>query len=193
MLPIDHLAHLEPAASLAAMLKFFDGLPPVLPERMIGRWHGGEIATGHAFDGLLAPSGWHGKAFHSADSVDPLLFRGRRGRLFAGNPALMPLGLLRLAPVLAKSRAAGAAFRAIGPAFATRRPAARLRRTDYRGVVTATMIYDALPINDVFRLVDADTVLGAMDIRGYPDPFFFTLRRERGVASGDLAAPATTL
>jgi hypothetical protein len=40
------------------------------------------------------------------------------------------------------------------------------------------MIYDNLPINDVFRKVDQDTVLGAMDLKGIPRPFFFVLRRE---------------
>ena len=33
-------------------------------------------------------------------------------------------------------------------------PLARLRMTEYRGVVSATMIYDSLPLNDVFRKVD---------------------------------------
>ena len=40
------------------------------------------------------------------------------------------------------------------------------------------MVYDALPIIDVFRRVGADTVLGAMDMRGLPAPFFFVLRRD---------------
>jgi Domain of unknown function (DUF4334) len=40
------------------------------------------------------------------------------------------------------------------------------------------MIYDSLPINDIFRKVDDDTVLGAMDLRLTPQPFFFILRRE---------------
>ena len=44
------------------------------------------------------------------------------------------------------------------------------------------MVYDALPIHDVFRLVDQETLLGAMDIRGYPEPFFFVLRREAAPA-----------
>jgi len=33
------------------------------------------------------------------------------------------------------------------------------------------MCYDALPINDVFRKVDNDTVLGALDLRGLQMPF----------------------
>ena len=160
------------------MLAFYDSLPAVPVAALIGGWKGGEIATGHAFDGLLGPSGWHGKRFRSADAVDPLVFRGKDERLFAGNPALIPLGLIGRFPGLAKSKLSAGIFRAAGPLFATIKPAARLRMTEYRGVTSATMIYDALPINDVFRLVDADTLLGAMDIRGFADPFFFTLRRE---------------
>ena len=41
------------------------------------------------------------------------------------------------------------------------------------------MIYDSLPINDVFRMVDEDTVMGVMDRKGEEQPFFFMLRRER--------------
>ena len=180
--PLSSLARLEllePAATLAAALALYDSLPPVPIEAMIGQWRGGEIATGHRFDGLLGPAGWYGKRFHSADAVDPLVFRRTDGRLFAGNPALMPLGLLDRFPALAKSKVSAAMFRAAAPRFATTESKARLRMTEYRGKVSATMIYDALPINDVFRLVDADTVIGAMDIRGYADPFIFTLRRDQ--------------
>jgi hypothetical protein len=49
---------------------------------------------------------------------------------------------------------------------------------EYRGVVTAAMSYDQLPIIDVFRSVDADTLVGAMDMRGLEQPFLFVLRRE---------------
>ena len=59
----------------------------------------------------------------------------------------------------------------------TTKPKARLRRMEYRGVVSATMIYDALPILDIFREVDQATLLGLMDLRGMPQPFFFILRR----------------
>ena len=175
---LTRLCQLEPAAPLADVLALFDGLPPAPIATLIGDWKGGEIATGHAFDGLLGPSGWHGKRFVSADVVDPLVFRRKDGRLFAGNPGLMPLGLIKRFPAMARSRLSAALFRGAAPLFATARPAARLRMTEYRGVTSATMIYDALPINDVFRLVDANTMLGAMDIRGFPEPFFFTLRRE---------------
>ena len=51
--------------------------------------------------------------------------------------------------------------------------------TTYRGKPTATMVYDNLPINDVFHKVDEDTVLGIMDLKGMKQPFFFVLRREK--------------
>jgi hypothetical protein len=72
----------------------------------------------------------------------------------------------------------------------TDQPKARLRMTEYRGVVSATMIYDSLPINDIFRKVDDHTVLGAMDLRFAPQPFFFILRREHlGPDDGDGLCP----
>jgi hypothetical protein len=50
--------------------------------------------------------------------------------------------------------------------------------TEYRGKNSATMIYDQLPINDVFRKLDGDTVLSVMDNKIVKDPFFFKLTRE---------------
>ena len=40
------------------------------------------------------------------------------------------------------------------------------------------MIYDSLPINDILRKVDDDTVLGLMDSRFSAQPFFLILRRK---------------
>ena len=42
------------------------------------------------------------------------------------------------------------------------------------------MIYDQLPINDVFRKLDDDAVLGVMDSKVLKDPFFFKLTRDKG-------------
>jgi hypothetical protein len=57
--------------------------------------------------------------------------------------------------------------------------AASLRRVEYRGVVTATMVYDKHPIFDHFRQVDERTVLGVMDRKGADMPLYFYLRRRR--------------
>jgi len=52
----------------------FDALPPASIETLIGTWKGFEFPSGHPNDGLLAASGWFGKRFTDADTVDPLLF-----------------------------------------------------------------------------------------------------------------------
>lgn len=53
-------------------------------------------------------------------------------------------------------------------------------RTWENRVCRAVRCYDALPIIDVFRKVDDDTVVGAMDLRGLETPFMFVLRRDLG-------------
>jgi hypothetical protein len=48
---------------------------------------------------------------------------------------------------------------------------------EHRGVVSATMVYDQLPILDCFRRIDEGTILGVMDLKGMARPFFFSLSR----------------
>lgn len=128
-------------------------------------------------DGLLEAYGWHGKRFDGPDAAHPLVFADDRGR-FSVNPAVVPMRLVdRHGPRLRGPRVAAVARRSLRAAR-TRRPRARLRMMEHRGVVTGTMSYDALPINDHFRSVDGDTLLGVMDLRGMSHPFFFVLRRE---------------
>jgi len=55
---------------------------------------------------------------------------------------------------------------------------ARLRRIDYRGAVSAAMIYDRLPIIDHFRAVDDDTVMGLMETRGRRGAAFYLTRKK---------------
>ena len=50
--------------------------------------------------------------------------------------------------------------------------------TEYRGKISATMIYDQLPIHDFFRKLDDNTVMGIMDLKDMKGPFFFKLKRE---------------
>jgi hypothetical protein len=63
--------------------------------------------------------------------------------------------------------------------FKTDSSQARIRMMEYRQKISATMIYDNLPINDIFRKVDDNTLLGLMDFKGQPQPFFFVLKRDR--------------
>lgn len=170
------LADLEPVCSRPDAEGFFDSLPPVRPEDVTGRYRGRELATGHPLDGLLERSGWYGKQFDDVDHVHPLLFRDPRGDLFAVDPRRVPLGLAPKVPVAVVEKAR-AALGLLKPAIRTSKHRARLRAVEHRGVVTAAMVYDHLPIIDVFRRVDDNTLLGAMDLRGAP-PYFFILSKD---------------
>jgi hypothetical protein len=158
-------------------LAFFDDLPAVPADEMLGRWRGSGLPTGSPLDGLLEAYGWYGKEFVDAETVHPLLFAGRGGPRPV-HPALVPLSVLRTAPRVAHSRVLRRVFPGVRPLLYTDKPQARLRTLEHRGVRTAAMVYDALPIIDVFRRVTADEVLGLMDMRGLPEPFFFLLDRE---------------
>ncbi|MCQ2000964.1 DUF4334 domain-containing protein [Arthrobacter zhaoxinii] len=172
------LQELQAGTDAGTALAFFDSLPPVQVPELNGSWRGTEVPTGHRLAGLLEPLGWYGKRFDGAEEVFPLVFSGSGGGVFNVNPALVPLSaVLRFGPLLRKPDVL-AAVRPALRAARTRRPGARLRMTEYRGVLSASMIYDALPVLDVFRRVDARTVLGAMDLRGPGAPFFFALRRD---------------
>jgi len=146
----------------------FDSLPPTSVEKLIGTWKGAEFPSGHPNDGLLAESGWFGKRFTDADTVDPLLFyKADRKTYFAADP-------------LKKFKASAEGVKDIASVqkeIETSEPTARLRLAEYRGQVTVAMIYDQAPIIDYFHQVDDDTLLGAMDRRGDKGTYFFVLRR----------------
>jgi len=173
---LNELEALEPSCSPAAAMALFDKLPAVRADDILGRWKGRELETGHPMDGRLVASRWYGKQFDSTENVHPLLFTTPSGELFAGDPSRMPLQLAeKISPSIV-----GVAGKFIGlakPVIKTTKYTARLRNVEYRGVITAAMIYDALPIIDVFRQVDANTLLGVMDLRGSV-PYFFILVRD---------------
>ncbi len=160
----------------AQALAYFDQLNPVSVEAMIGHWRGEGIDTGHDMDGMLEATRWYGKVFESSDAVHPLVHTGFFGGKISINPALLPM---KLATVLSLPRIVIlVAFTILRPFLATRKPKARLRMMQFRGKLSATMIYDAKPINDVFRKIDDETVLGLMDQRGDSAPFFFKLMKD---------------
>lgn len=157
--------------------ELFDRLPAARVAEVTGaRWRGEELDTGHRFAGVLVASGWYGKQFDDPESVHPLLFADESGSVFAVDPRRVPLGLAGKVP-LAGVRTVRKLLPVLGPVIRTRRPAARLRDIEYRGVLSAAMVYDQLPIIDHFRRVDIDTLLGVMDMRGMGEPYFFVLRR----------------
>ena len=163
-------------------LDLFDSLEPVDIEFMIDRWKGDGHPTDHPLDGLLEVFHWYGKHFESAEDVHPLLFSNRRGKLVRVNPGYMkPSFVMAEQMSKLKSKTAGNIFQLLLPLFSTSKSRARLRMTEYRGKTSATMIYDQLPINDVFRKLDDDAVLGVMDNKIMKDPFFFKLTRDSSV------------
>ncbi|MGF1514950.1 MAG: DUF4334 domain-containing protein [Elainellaceae cyanobacterium] len=160
-------------------LSLFDSLPPVDIAFMMGRWCGSGFPTDHPMDGFLEAAKWYGKEFITPDAVHPLLFSGGGGDIYkvAPNPTLMDW-MLQLP--LPKNDAMQPVYTALNALLKTEDPQARLRMMEHRGQVSATMIYDYLPIHDAFRKVDDDTVFGLMDWKDHPQPFFFVLRRDRG-------------
>ena len=169
-------------ATTAEALARFDSLPGVTVAACLGRWRGTSLPTGHPLDGLLESLGWHGKAFRDADTVHPLLFRTRRGAVVALDPIPFLVRPLLRRPALLRHRALAAAFTSALPLLRTSEPRARLRRVEQRGVLSTAMLYDGLPILDLFRAAGPATLLGLMEARGMPQPFFFLLQREAGTA-----------
>lgn len=163
-------------------LELFDSLETVDTEFMIGRWQGDGYPTDHPLDGLLEVSHWYGKLFESDDDVHPLLFSNRRGKLVRVNPGYMkPSYALAGHMSKFKSKTVGNIFQFLLPLFSTSKSRARLRMMEYRGKTSATMIYDQLPIHDVFRKLDDNNVLSVMDNKLIEDPFFFKLTRDENV------------
>ncbi|WP_435735972.1 DUF4334 domain-containing protein [Cellulosimicrobium sp. PMB13] len=171
------LADLERGATTATALALHDTLPAVEIDDLRGTWRGSGLPTGHPLDGLLEALGWYGKRFDGPDAAHPLLFAHRRGGVVDVDPAFAPLPLVLRCARLLRRPSVARAVRGALPLVRTRRPRARVRRVEHRGVVTATMVYDALPVHDVLRAVDHDTLVGLMDARGMARPFFFVLRR----------------
>lgn len=162
-------------ATTASALEIFDSLDPVDIDFMIGQWSGEGFNTGHQMDGLLEAYNWYGKRFESQEDVHPLIFSVLGKGLASVNPVFMGKAMRMKIP---KSGILPLISRIVMPLLTTSYSKARLRMTSYRGKLSATMCYDQLPIHDVFRRIDKDTVFGVMDLKGMEIPFFFILHRE---------------
>jgi hypothetical protein len=175
--PSTWLQEREGGTTTDEVLRFFDALPTVAPSEMFGRWRGASLPTQHPMDGMLEALGWYGKEMIDVETVHPLLF-GPRGETRM-EPRYVPTRLMQVRFSPAMRRALGAVFPLVLPLVQARSSAARLRSLEHRGVTTTAMIYDRLPIADLFRRVDATRMLGLMDVKGATAPFFFVLTREQ--------------
>ncbi|MEC7118460.1 MAG: DUF4334 domain-containing protein [Pseudomonadota bacterium] len=169
-------AMITSGATTEQALDFFDALEAVELHMMIGQWRGVGLPTQHLMDGLLESFGWYGKAFFDPDHVHPLLFK-INDQVAAIDPRWVPISLvaqyqLPLQNLLAKLSTPAKHM------MTTSESRARIRMVDFRGKLSATMIYDHFPIFDIFRRIDDNTLLGVMDFKGIKQPFFFVLYRD---------------
>ena len=164
--------------TLEQALELFDSLEPVDIDFMIGRWWGEGYHTGHPNDGQLEALHWYGKLFESSEDVHPLLFLNRHGEIVSLDPGAMASGGEQSGP---PSNTSVKIFQLMMPLLTTSESRARLRMTEYRGKVSATMIYDQMPVYDIFRKLDDNTVFAVMDNKTIKDPFFFKLNRDQGL------------
>ena len=163
--------------STSEALTLFDELPAVDLDFMLGRWKGSGFNTNHPMDGWLEIAGWYGKEFIDCDRVHPLLFSTKDQKIIKIAPVLFGLKLALQFPQL-KSQTLKPILDLSISILKTDDSQARMRMLEHRGKLSATMIYDRLPINDIFRKVDDNTLLGLMDFKRMHQPFFFVLRRD---------------
>ncbi|QBJ96932.1 DUF4334 domain-containing protein [Rhodococcus sp. ABRD24] len=129
---------------------------------------------------------WRGFAFDTGHRTGSLLDRARwYGKAFTSETDVQPL--------LCRSKS-GQLFSDVG----TGHGEASLWEVAFRGEVTATMVYDGLPIFDHFKKVDADTVIGVMNgksnlVFDAGEHFWFGLERDAALpdlVTNDPAEPA---
>lgn len=161
-------------------IAYFDSLKPISINEMIGfYWQGEGIDTDHPMDGMLESSRWWGKCFIGENEVHPLVHKGIFKKRFFVNPALLPIKLATNLPL--RDVLGPVFFPPLSPFLSTRKPKARLRMIMFRGQLSAAMCYDAKPINDCFRKIDDDSVIGWMDFKGMKQPYFFKLFRDQAL------------
>jgi hypothetical protein len=132
--------------------RLWAGLRPVTVDEVLGRWRGGDFATGHVASTVLEKVRWHGKWFDGPLDATPLVCRGEDGELYSNVDA-------------------GGGGEA------------SLWEVAFRGEVTATMVYDRMPVLDHFKAVDDATLMGIMNGKlagtfGVDDLYYFWLERE---------------
>jgi hypothetical protein len=89
----------------------------------------------------------------------------------------MPLAAALLWLRLARSAPIRGEFALLRRALRARGRTARLVRVEFRGCLSAALVYDRQPIVDHFRRIDAIRMLGVMQARS-ASPYFFLLTAE---------------
>jgi len=143
---------------------FYDSLPKVLPEEMIGSWKGNSWKIGMPLDNAIKISQWHGKTFHSPTDVDAIICKFNFLSIvgFMGSILFFPW----------KIKGKTKKYRIPGTK-------ASLKQMTYRMQSSTSMTYNNLPITDHFRKIDSDTLMGIMDVKGISAlEFIFYIQKE---------------
>ena len=157
--------------------KWFKTLGPVLPAEMVGLWRGEDIPSDHPFDGVLENLQWFGKRFLPDLRADALLFQWKPDRLVPLEPAAFPIRLaIRLAP-LGRTSLARKLFSHVQKVARAHGTTAKLTLRMVDGLETTAMVYDKLPVIDVFGRVAENEVAGMMVVDGDDRWYFFRLRK----------------
>lgn len=136
------------------------------PDELDAVWAGLEVVEASAILGS-----WQGFAFPTGHPVERVLAKSRwHGKRFAALDDATPLVCRADDGSLYSDTIAG-------------KGGAGLWHVEFRGEVTATMVYDGMPVLDHFKRVDDNTLMGIMN--GKPDVvlangrhFYFGLERE---------------
>lgn len=147
----------------------FDTLNSVSIEMLTGTWKVDPSYTETSGGKMLIESGWWGARFVDAETVDPLLYPTPDGNaVFAAD----------LQAVLAVLSTGERDIPARRNEVETSTPIGRLRMVEYRDVLTATLVYDQVPVLDYLRAIDRDTIVAAVEHRGrVKQPDYALLRR----------------
>lgn len=163
------IRELSGSPTQTALADAFDALAPAGVGMLTGFWKADPGYAETPGGRLLIESGWWGARFVDQETVHPLLFRtGDGDGLFAAD-------LLRVLALLGDGAQDLSARR---EQVETSAPIGRVRMIEYRGVVTATLVYDQVPVLDYLRVVDNDTMVAAVEGRGMVErPAYALLRR----------------
>ena len=163
--------------TLEEAFQLYDKLETIKIEEIIGLWKGSSFPTGNILDGLLEKFNWFGKEFVDKDNVNPLVFLDNQRKRFNVDPSKIPIGFLNKVKrkEIKNTNLLKNIFLILK--FKTNKSSARLSMIEYLGKISVAMIYDNLPIIDIFRKIDQNTLLGVMDMKSQK-PFFFMLKRE---------------
>lgn len=147
----------------------FDTLNPVSIDMLVGTWKVDPSYADTPGGKMLVESGWWGARFVDIETVDPLLYPRPDGNgVFAAD-------LLAVLAVLSTGERDISARR---DEVETSTPIGRIRMVEYHGVLTATLVYDQVPVLDYLRAVDGDTIVAAVEHRGLVNqPDYALLRR----------------